>query len=114
MSEHHAFGIRRRARGVEQGGDDIRLYRGRPETGWTRLNDGVEIAEQIRFDCVGFAIRLFGGIDEGDFDWQIADRLLRRCQVLDVAEQQRTAAVLEQGRDLVGVQGGVERYRGAS
>ena len=38
----------------------------------------------------------------------------RRCQVLDVAKQQRTAAILEQGGDLVGVQSGVERHGGAS
>src|SRR5260370_28862747 len=101
------------AGGVEQGGFNIRLSCRRREAARAQGKDAVKIGHRGGRSLIGI-VSLLSGIDQPSLDRQRSDCFASGGEMSDVAEQQRTAAILQQGSDLVGVQSSVERNGGAS
>ena len=111
VGQHHALGIGGGAGSVEQGSEIVVLGWGRFEFARAGVEDCGQIAQPVILDgMVGHAV----GIHEDEAQVQLGDRRPCYRNMFGVAEDGRGAAVFQKFRDLVGVQGGVERNGGAA
>ena len=101
VREHDALGIAGGSRSVEKGGDVVVGDGGGMEVAWAFRKDGAQVGEAL---FVAFAI------DENDLDGEIFDGVTREREVMPIGEEQHGVGIEEKLADLVGMEGGVERY----
>src|SRR4029077_4329711 len=111
VREHYPLGIGSRARRVKQRGHILRRRLDGVKLPWPRGEHAVEITDPTRLVVIFLQVCWIG---ENELYLEPGDRLLRDRQVLDVGDEQRSVAILEQFADLVGVKGRIERDGGVT
>ena len=111
MRQHHAFRIGRCARGVNQRSEIIVVRRRGLELARPSVENGGQIRQPMLLNgMAGHPLR----IHQDEAEMQFLGRGPRHGNMLGVDEHRRCAAVLEQLRDLIVVQCGIEGHGGAA